>query len=96
MTEKFTAELDGEKQRFETQTSEKNEMEMEYEDRIKNMDERHAAATQQMEAQYQHKIMAEVERYALVLSLAPSLPRSLSLSLLSLSRSLSLSLSRAL
>lgn len=38
-------------------------MEMEYEDRIKNMDERHAAGTQQMEAQYQHKIMAEVERY---------------------------------
>jgi cilia- and flagella-associated protein 57 len=63
LTDKFTAELDGEKQRYETLAAEKNDMEMEYEDRIKTMDERHAAATQQMEAQYQHKIMAEVERY---------------------------------
>jgi hypothetical protein len=38
-------------------------MEMEYEERIKNMEERHLLGTQQMEAQYQHKIMAEVERY---------------------------------
>merc|ERR1719261_1363841 len=63
LTDKFTAEIEGEKQRYETLAAEKNDMEMEYEDRIKNMDERHAAATQQTEAQYQHKIMAEVERY---------------------------------
>ena len=63
LTDKFTAEIEGEKQRYETLAAEKNDMELEYEDRIKNMDERHAAATQQTEAQYQHKIMAEVERY---------------------------------
>ena len=34
--------------RYETLAAEKNDMEMEYEDRIKNMDERHAAATQQV------------------------------------------------
>ena len=63
LTDKFTAEIEGEKQRYETLAAEKNDMEMEYEDRIKNTEERHAAATQQTEAQYQHKIMAEVGRY---------------------------------
>ena len=43
LTDKFTSELEGEKMRYETLAAEKNDMEMEYEDRIKNMDERHAA-----------------------------------------------------
>mmetsp|Transcript_31356 Transcript_31356/g.74513 ORF Transcript_31356/g.74513 Transcript_31356/m.74513 type:complete len:1197 (-) Transcript_31356:67-3657(-) len=63
LTDKFTQELEGEKNRFDTLTTEKNDMEMEYEERIKNMEERHAASSQQTEAQFQQKIMAEVERY---------------------------------
>ena len=52
--------MEGEKNRFDTLTTEKNDMEMEYEERIKNMEERHAASSQQTEAQFQQKIMAEV------------------------------------
>jgi hypothetical protein len=57
------AEIEAEKSRYEALLAEKNDMEMEYEERIKNMEERHLLGTQQTEAQYQHKIMAEVERY---------------------------------
>uniref|UniRef100_A0A7S0VMW2 Cilia- and flagella-associated protein 57 n=1 Tax=Hemiselmis tepida TaxID=464990 RepID=A0A7S0VMW2_9CRYP len=63
LTDKLTAEIEAEKARHEALLAEKNDMEMEYEERIKNMEERHLLSSQQMEAQYQHKIMAEVERY---------------------------------
>jgi len=63
LTDKLTAEIEAEKARHEALLAEKNDMEMEYEERIKNMEERHLLGSQQMEAQYQHKIMAEVERY---------------------------------
>ena len=62
-TEKFTQELDGDKKNYELLLQAKNDMEMEYEERIKTLEERHQQQLQALEAQYQQKIMAEVERY---------------------------------
>merc|ERR1719311_427273 len=55
-TEKFTQELDSDKKNYELLLQAKNDMEMEHE-------ERHQQQLQALEAQYQQKIMAEVERY---------------------------------
>ena len=62
-TEKFTQELDGDKKNYELLLQAKNDMEMEYEEKIKQLEERHQQQLQALEAQYQQKIMAEVERY---------------------------------
>ncbi len=43
-------------------------MEMEYEEKIKHMEERHGQQMQALEAQYQQKIMTEVERYQTLVS----------------------------
>eukprot|EP00741_Cyanophora_paradoxa_P020094 tig00021234_g19395.t1 len=63
ITEKFTQELEADRQRHDHLLQEKNDMEMEYEEQKKQMEERHQQAIAQIEAQYQQKIMAEVERY---------------------------------
>merc|ERR1712118_534384 len=41
----------------------KRDMEMEYEENIKNLEELHAKQTQDLEASFQHKMMIEVGRY---------------------------------
>merc|ERR1711861_19225 len=42
---------------------EKNDMEMEYEENIKSLQEWHAKQTQDLEASFQHKMMIEVAKY---------------------------------
>ena len=63
VTEKFTQELEQDKNKFELLREEKNDMEMEFEERIKQMEEKHQHELQEIEANYQQKIMNEVERY---------------------------------
>ena len=67
-TEKFTQELDSDKKNYELLLQAKNDMEMEYEEKIKQLEERHQQQLQALEAQYQQKIMAEVERYQQLVS----------------------------
>lgn len=42
---------------------EKSDLEMEYEARLREMDEKHQHELQELENAYQQKIMGEVERY---------------------------------
>lgn len=65
VTEKFTQELEQNKNKYELLREEKNDMEMEYDEKIKLIDDRHVADLQKVEADYQQRIMAEVERYVL-------------------------------
>ena len=67
-TDKFNAELDGDKKNYELLLQSKNDMEMEYEEKIKQLEERHQQQLQALEAQYQQKIMTEVERYTQLVS----------------------------
>eukprot|EP00753_Platysulcus_tardus_P007913 PLAT15528.6.p1 GENE.PLAT15528.6~~PLAT15528.6.p1 ORF type:complete len:1283 (+),score=804.90 PLAT15528.6:80-3928(+) len=63
VTEKFTQELEQDRNKFELLREEKNDMEMEYEEKIKQMEEKHQQLLQEIEASYQQKIMNEVEKY---------------------------------
>ena len=60
-TEKFNQELDADKKTYELLLQAKNDMEMEYEEKIKQLEERHQQQLIALEAQYQQKIMTEVE-----------------------------------
>lgn len=62
LTEKFTAELDVDKNKFDTLLQEKNEQELDYEEKMKQYEEKHQAQLATLDGQYQAKIMAEVER----------------------------------
>jgi len=63
LTEKFTQELEQDKNRYELLREEKNDLEMEYAEKIKHVEDRHQERLQEMESTYQGKIMTEVERY---------------------------------
>lgn len=63
VTEKFTHELEQDKNRYELLREEKNDLEMEYADKIKQVEDLHQQKLQEIESTYQTKIMAEVERY---------------------------------
>lgn len=65
LTEKFTAELDVDKNKFDTLLQEKNEQELDYEEKMKQYEEKHQAQLATLDGQYQAKIMAEVDRYDL-------------------------------
>ncbi|KAJ0409484.1 hypothetical protein P43SY_002374 [Pythium insidiosum] len=67
LTEKFTHEIELEKNKYELLREDKNDMEMEYEEKIKQMEEKHLQQMQEVEAEYQHRIMKEVEKYQDVL-----------------------------
>ena len=67
-TEKFNQELDADKKTYELLLQAKNDMEMEYEEKIKQLEERHQQQLIALEAQYQQKIMTEVERYQQLIS----------------------------
>ncbi|TMW62220.1 hypothetical protein Poli38472_009713 [Pythium oligandrum] len=67
LTEKFTHEIEGEKNKYELLREDKNDIEMEYEEKIKQMEEKHLQQMQEVEAEYQHRIMREVEKYQDVL-----------------------------
>ena len=63
VTEKYTQELEHNKNQFELLREEKNDLEMEYDEQIKQTRDKHQHKLQEYEATYQSKIMAEVERY---------------------------------
>ena len=65
LTEKFTAELDVDKTKFDTLLQEKNEQELDYEEKMKQYEEKHQQQLATLDGQYQAKIMAEVERYCI-------------------------------
>lgn len=48
---------------------EKSDLEMEYEARLREMDEKHQHELQELENAYQQKIMGEVERYQVITAL---------------------------
>lgn len=52
---------------------EKSDLEMEYEARLKEMDEKHQHELQELENAYQQKIMGEVERYQVICCLCVKL-----------------------
>lgn len=67
LTEKFTHEIELEKNKYELLREDKNDIEMEYEEKMKQMEEKHLQQMQEVEAEFQHRIMKEVEKYQEVL-----------------------------
>ncbi|RHY29079.1 hypothetical protein DYB32_005463 [Aphanomyces invadans] len=67
LTEKFTHEIEQEKNKYEVLREDKNDIEMEYEERVKQIEEKHQQQMQEIEADYQQQIMKEVEKYQDVL-----------------------------
>merc|ERR1712118_355083 len=63
LEDKYTQEIEQERTKFELLREEKNDMEMEYEENFKNVDELHAKQIQDLEASFQHKMMIEVAKY---------------------------------
>merc|ERR1711881_303714 len=63
LEDKYGQEIEQERTKYELLREEKNDMEMEYEENIKNLEELHAKQTQDLEASFQHKMMIEVGRY---------------------------------
>jgi hypothetical protein len=63
ITDKFTREIEQEKANFEEMREHKNDIEMEYEERLKQLEEKHQQEMLDVEASYQEKIMKEVEKY---------------------------------
>ena len=54
---------------FKYLREEKSDLEMEYEARLREMDEKHQHELQELENAYQQKIMGEVERYQVIVAL---------------------------
>ncbi|CEG40053.1 WD40/YVTN repeat-like-containing domain [Plasmopara halstedii] len=63
LTEKFTHQIELEKSKYEILREDKNDIEMEYEEKIKQLEEHYLQQMQESEAVYQQKIMKEVEQY---------------------------------
>lgn len=63
LTERFSAEIEGDRHKYELLLQEKNEQEMEYEEKLKQNQDRSQVQLSTLDTQYQAKIMAEVERY---------------------------------
>lgn len=62
LTEKFSIELEADKHKFELLLQEKNEQELEYEERLKQMEGRGQQQLATLDSQYQAKLMAEVRQ----------------------------------
>merc|ERR1711920_570009 len=63
LQEKYSEEIETERRKFEVLREEKTEMELEYEENIKNLEETHAKQTQELEQSFQQKMLVEVQRY---------------------------------
>lgn len=57
LTEKFTAELDVDKTKFDSLLQEKNEQELEYEEKIKQVEEKHQVCRQKADTMHKHACM---------------------------------------
>merc|ERR1719159_1017077 len=63
LEEKYSQEIEQERTKYELLREEKNEMELEYVENMKDLEEQHAGQTQKLEASFQHKMAIEVQRY---------------------------------
>ena len=63
LTERFQAELDGDKSRYEALSQTKNEQELKFEEELKASADSAAESAKATEEAYQKKMLAEVERY---------------------------------
>jgi len=63
LDERYTAEIDQERQKYEMLREEKNDAEMEAEENIKSLLEHHAKQDQELESSFQQKMMIEVDKY---------------------------------
>merc|ERR1719160_2373713 len=63
MQEKYSEEIETERRKYEVLREEKAEMETEYEENIKNLEETHAKQTQELEQSFQQKMLVEVQRF---------------------------------
>merc|ERR1719163_740675 len=63
LEDKYGQEIEQERTKYELLREEKNDMEMEYEENIKNLEELHAKQTQDLEASFQRKMMESVKNY---------------------------------
>merc|ERR1719379_2651987 len=63
LEEKYSQEIEQERTKYELLREEKNEMELEYIENMKDLEEAHAGQTQKLEASFQHKMAIEVQRY---------------------------------
>eukprot|EP00753_Platysulcus_tardus_P007912 PLAT15528.5.p1 GENE.PLAT15528.5~~PLAT15528.5.p1 ORF type:complete len:1278 (+),score=785.91 PLAT15528.5:80-3913(+) len=63
VTEKFTQELEQDRTKYELLQEEKADMEMEYEDKIRMLQEKHEREVDDLEESFKKKIATEVERY---------------------------------
>ncbi|CEM35943.1 unnamed protein product [Vitrella brassicaformis CCMP3155] len=63
LEDKYEHELEQERTRYELLREEKNDMETEYEENLKSIEEANAKSTQELEASFQTKMMIEVARY---------------------------------
>lgn len=61
--DKFQQELAADKSRYLALKEEKQDMEMDYDDKIAKLEAKHVAELEELEATYKAKITAEVERY---------------------------------
>merc|ERR1719321_520923 len=63
LEEKYSQEIEQERTKYELLREEKTEMELEYVENMKDLEEAHAQQTQKLEASFQHKMSIEVQRY---------------------------------
>jgi len=63
LQEKYSEEIETERQKYEVLREEKTDMETEYEENIKNLEETHAKQTQELEQSFQQKMLVEVQRF---------------------------------
>merc|ERR1719478_129036 len=63
LQEKYSEEIETERRKFEVLREEKAEMETEYKENIKNLEETHAKQTQELEQSFQQKMLVEVQRF---------------------------------
>ena len=64
VNDKAASDLEEASSKYDLLLQEKNDMEMDNEERITGLEEKQQDQLQQFEQQYQEKIMAEVERYS--------------------------------
>ncbi|KAI8472173.1 MAG: hypothetical protein J3K34DRAFT_519934 [Monoraphidium minutum] len=67
VVDRMNGKQEADRQKFEMLLGEKNEQEMEYEEKLKSAEGRAAAQLAALDGQYQAKLMAEVERYSSLL-----------------------------
>jgi len=63
LQEKYSEEIETERRKYEVLREEKSDMEVEYEEGIKTLEELHTKQTQELEQSFQQKMLVEVQRY---------------------------------